>query len=641
MLASCSDKYSQRFYDTTINDSIDLLTPAEEAAFLETNFPVGVVPYLITVDSLDSSAPGVTADALFSHVSENHPEPEAFEKRGFLVVVSRHPSLIQTRAGSKINNFTRWKGIIAGPEYLDIQTTAYNDSLGYALASLSGYLEDRLPEIDSVSWWNRMQYNQAMSMISGEIEEFGYPSDSFYGNYLLKPVLRLRFWELRHLGTWWMTYFLVGLIIYLITRFLNFVVKYYTRRMGNKAVRSILLWLFTTGIGLILSLPALSSAVVLSSGRLEDMLALQGLGLKYVDIFSLSTDSFGVAAPWYLVGVLFILRLLKGMAGMSGYFTWTFVPDEYQRRSYHALKQDNAFYAAVVENLGRKGNYFEDTVSEEEFLEKPYSHAFYNTFSKEAQKAGLWAALALGFLSKAIVLAAIYLWLFPVLQGFVDYTKSIVKFNKTNPQYKVPLYLLFLFPVVLFGLVALFSLAREYSAYLLLGVLFLISSGVLLAVLTDYLTAFSSGWLLWTLALSLPVYYAVRIVMAAFQTDLKLRRMFIQYVIVTAVSFGVLLYLYVGQQQFNVRETVVELFPSTAGLFTQKHAEEARRGTITAEAVNLREGPSADYPVVAQVMKTDTFLILKEENGWWQIRLREADGYIHADYAKEVRNFLD
>lgn len=635
--SSCRNDYDEQKYELIINDSLHILTPDEKESFIETEFPVGIAPYLITVDSLDKMLPGVSADELFEQIIEIYPESKAFKKRGFLIVVSQNPSLIQTRAGAEIKNFAQWKGVIAGQEYLKIQQTAYHDSLSEALPSLFKYLQKRLPEIDSISWWNKMQYNQAMLFISSEVEEFGLPSDSFYGNYLLKPVFKLRIWELNKWGSWWFSYLIVGFAIFLLTKLLTLIIKLLLRKVSNGGLRSLINWVFVTLIGLYLSFPALSSAVVLSSGRLEDILALSASGIPFTDYFSLNTSSFNVATPWYFAVSLTLIYCLRAISGQSLYFTWSFLPEEKQQQMFSQIEKNNLFFKTMLIAMGTRGMYTEEIMSEDEFRKKPFTNAFYNNLTKQSQKAGLWGFMAIAFLSKAIVLTAIFIWIFPVISGYYQYFKSIRKFNRQYPEYKINLIYLIVPPVFIATVVAVIQGLKFIYGYLLLGLLFFLSSGVLISVLVDSYFSISNRWLLWGLTLIIPLYYIVRLMISY-----KQRKIFIRYLIVTLFSFSLLAYLYLYQPQHKVKGVVEALFPITEGILIETKVIEIKPlGVIKVDFLNVRGGPGINFEVVSQISNKDTFEIINMEEKWWHIRFKESDGYISSGYAEEISPLVD
>ena len=632
LFSSCGNHFDEKQYNLVVDDSLDIISPQEENYFHDSIFPIGIAPYLLSIDSLDQAAPGVTADELFTEIVEKHPESEAFEKRGFLIIVSKKPLLIQTRAGSEIKDHCRWKGITAGQEYIKIQQVANNDSLDKSLRMLSEYLKIRLPEIANITFWNKMQYNGIASYISGEIEEFGMPSESFYSNFLLEPVIKLRLWELETLGTWWLTYLIMAIVIFLLTKVLEFIIKRGTKRIKNQSLSWLTSFALKAILGIYLSIPALSSAVVLSSGRLEDVLALQASGIPLIDYFSLSASSYSIAAPIWLAIILYILRVMKGMAPHSDLYTASHFPDAVQKDSYNKLVDNKPHAAGFVQGMATRGRYFEEVLSEEEFIEKPYSHAFQNQFHKEATKAAMWMVAASGFLSKAVVLAAVFLWILPAIQGYITYIKAIRKFNKTTPELRINLKAIVFFPITMF----LFSIAIhyviEYSAYMLYLLLFIMSSGVFPTVLANYFFGELPTWLFWLLALSLPVYYLVKIAIAGFQTMEKLRRVFIQYAVITILSFGILTYFYFKMPDFNVGKTIIRLFPKTPGI----EQEIPMQGVIKVGVLNMRQGANLKSEVILKLSPSDTFNIIKKQEEWWEIKFNGSKGYIYSDYAKEI-----
>lgn len=636
--SSCSDKYKSTRFQPVIHDSINLTDSKQKQNFDSLNFPKGVIPVLTTINTLDSLLPGSTADSLFEAYAENDTLDGVFEERGLLILVSKSPKLIQVRAGSEYSNHLRWKGIIAGEEYLTIQQTALNDSLEFALDSLFSHLERRLPEVTDISWWDKAQYNQAAQFIGDEIEEFGLPSESFYSNAILKPVLKLRVWELNKTGTWWITYLLVALTIFLLTKIIEKIVALITEKFLNKSFRSLVTNGLSFVLGIYLSIPTLSSATVLSSGRMEDILTLQASGIPFGDFMSVSAANYGIAAPLWLIAILAVAGILKGMAPHPELLSMTNLPDKMQIKAYKNLESRNPFTAGIVKGMATKGSYFDDVLSEEEFMEKPYHHAYFNQFYKEITKAGLWSFLAFTFLSKAVVIAAIFLWIFPILEGYFKHYKVIKNFNKNFPNYKTKFCILFILPIAFFLLFYAIGLMKSYPEYIQLFISILLSSGILLsAVINNFITTLS-GWQIWVVFFSLPAYFLVRLAIALFQTDEILRKQFIKYAIVTVLSLLICVGVYFKVPEYNVQKSVTTVFPKTERLLRKQKSKEKefRKGVINGKVLNMRKAAGTNYEIEYKLTAKDTFEIINADSSWWKIRFKQKKGYIFGKYANKL-----
>jgi hypothetical protein len=638
LLNSCQNDYTKTQFSVHISDTLNILNQTEIDTIKTIRFTEGILPVILAVDSINKMTPGVSADEYFEQISDTFSLSDAFENRGFMILISKNPALIQTRCGSEISSHAQWQGITAGSEYLKIQQTSHNDSLAEALQMLKLHLESKLAGLSNISWWDKMQYNQAAAILSDEMEEFGLPSESFYGDKILQPVLKLRLWELKRFNTWWMTYLFIAVIIFMLNKLVEAGIDKYAKKIKEASIRSMVKVFVTAIVGIFLSIPALSSATILSSGRLEDILALQAFGLPFQDYLSINTSAFGAASPLWLVIIFAVVRLLKGMGEHYDLFTLSQLPDKQQRLSFAELAKRNSFISQVIELMATRGSYNEEILSREEFLQKPYYHAYFNQFNKEASKAGLWAFLALGFLSKAIVMAALFLWLLPLAEAYIKYYKAIKKFNAQHPENKIKMRLLIITPLFFGGIMFAVSILKKLTVYFLFMLLVLLSSGILMAIVLHQFYPLENSLFFWIAVLILPVYYVIRLLVASFQTMEKLTAVFKRYIIITLSSLAILIYFYYKKPQMQVYEFSTRIFPQTAELLTKHELKKKilHKGVTTAKSLNVRAGESTSHTIIGSISPADTFDIISKNKHWWHIRMKEKEGYISSKFASEL-----
>ena len=58
----------------------------------------------------------------------------------------------------------------------------------------------------------------------------------------------------------------------------------------------------------------------------------------------------------------------------------------------------------------------------------------------------------------------------------------------------------------------------------------------------------------------------------------------------------------------------------------------AQKGHVTADDVNMRKGPSKDYNSIKKVSKNTNVTLYKEYSGWWFLKCGSDYGYIKSDY---------
>ncbi|MCK4764957.1 MAG: hypothetical protein KAW12_22350 [Candidatus Aminicenantes bacterium] len=438
------------FYKPFVIDKHGIVPQEQKEWFLSRKFPRGFAFAVATVDGIEPVETGTRADEIFEETAKSLKAPNNFKERGILLVLSKNPELIQVRTGSDIKLFARSKGVCAGPKYIQIQQMALKGSLPDAFVIMTKHLITELPIATELSFWERVGYNKVSSAVLNEINEFGLPSDSFYSSMLLKPVLKLRVWELNTSGSWWITYLIIGILIYVLRQLVGLIFGSIMKHIKNRLL-VLLSVILHIGIGIFLSIPAFSSAAILSSGRMEDIIALKASGIPYVEYLGLSADNWGVSAPLLIIAILVTMRYLKGVSGEVKFLLLAHLPAEAQLRIFMALEKKDR---GSAENLKYyvTWNLFDlemEEVSDEEFMKEPFTHIYNKKSLTHLKSAGSWGFLAMVVLSKAIVVTAIYIWSIPVLKGYYDHIVAIRKFNKANTDSPFKLYTIFLFPAFL------------------------------------------------------------------------------------------------------------------------------------------------------------------------------------------------
>ena len=67
----------------------------------------------------------------------------------------------------------------------------------------------------------------------------------------------------------------------------------------------------------------------------------------------------------------------------------------------------------------------------------------------------------------------------------------------------------------------------------------------------------------------------------------------------------------------------------------------ATNGVITGETVKLREGPSLDAGLVTLLSVDNKVEVLGKEGDWYQVKYKEYEGYVYADYIDVEGEVID
>jgi len=445
-LASGCSQLAKQEFPPMILDQADLLDQQTEAWLTSFHYPRGFAFVIRSVDELPEALIGARADDLFAETAKESSEEDALENRGVFVLLSRKPALVQVRVGEKLHSLARWGGVIAGPDYIAKQSLAMNGDFDDAVRAIVPWLAQRLPETTELSRTRKLLLNDIMAEISSELEDFGLPSESFYGHYLLKPVLELRVRERIRFGSWWITYVVLGVLLLVAKWIVGAVFGVTAGGLERAALRSsrglfkgvrtasdVARILLSIGLGLLFSIPSAASALLLSGSRLEDQIALKASGVPGVERLGFEPEEYRISTGLAIVALVLILRMAKGLTGQAWLVRMAVLPEDVQREAFENLEETSPARAFVLMILGTGG---EAGVSPEDFEKAPFAHAYFSSALQDFYAALKWALLAQLFLPKPLSLAAVYFWIPPVVLGSVATLRALLQARR-SPQGEV------------------------------------------------------------------------------------------------------------------------------------------------------------------------------------------------------------
>ena len=421
LLSACSDDTEQCLYSPKVFDTGNLLSNKVKEEFLNFDYPAGIVPVLFAADSIEPIKMGAYADECFDALVDSISESKDFKRRGMLVLVSRNPELIQIRLGSRYRVYCNMTGATSGVDYLNLQKQIREKGIEETLPLFLQNTSVRIQELNALPSYKKYRINSAVSAISTCLEYIGTPSENFYGKCVLTPILKTTSLGYYVFKSWLLTFMFVCLIMTLCRWALFLVVK----RLLQKHVIG-LIWsqkIINWGLGLLFSISAAASAIILSSGRMEDAIALQAIGVPFIENFQIAAADY-VLKTSFVAAFFFVLMYALKRNIVSDIFLYSLLEPEKQQAIYHNLS--DAQKTTLV--IGHEAD-----LSKVEESSEPYSELFTSRVSqRETMTIVSLAMAALFLIPRPLIIMGIALTIYP-LAGQCAKIYHVVS-NNTLPE---------------------------------------------------------------------------------------------------------------------------------------------------------------------------------------------------------------
>lgn len=403
LLSACSDDTEQCLYSPEVFDTGNLLSNKVKEEFLNFDYPAGIVPVLFAADSIEPIKMGAYADECFDALVDSISESKDFKRRGMLVLVSRNPELIQIRLGSRYRVYCNMTGATSGVDYLNLQKQIREKGIEETLPLFLQNTSVRIQELNALPSYKKYRINSAVSAISTCLEYIGTPSENFYGKCVLTPILKTTSLGYYVFKSWLLTFMFVCLIMLLCRWALFLVVK----RLLQKHVIG-LIWsqkIINWGLGLLFSISAAASAIILSSGRMEDAIALQAIGVPFIENFQIAAVDY-VLKTSFVAAFFFVLMYALKRNIVSDIFLYSLLEPEKQQAIYHNLS--DAQKTTLV--IGHEAD-----LSKVEDSSEPYSELFTSRVSqRETMTIVSLAMAALFLIPRPLIIMGIALTIYPL-----------------------------------------------------------------------------------------------------------------------------------------------------------------------------------------------------------------------------------
>lgn len=309
VFTSCETDVTQNAYYTpkVIEDYGEIPNRVSEQ-FLNYDYPPGIVPVLVYMDSVVSPIDlGKTADKVFDEVCGKIPESNDFKNRGLLVFITKEPQLLQIRLGKAYSAYAYLTGITSGNDYLKLQLRSRNEILSDVMIAFLDNTSTRIHEYNSLGWMKKNKINDAVKIGYKLMDYSGTPSENFYGRWFLKPITKILNFTYGIMNSWLVAIFALVIFLwcikYLIIKILSFLFSKQPKRLIEKWLNFIIANIF--------SFTVIGASVVLSSGRMEDILALQALSIGNLEQLVSNISDYTIGFPASFVFILIVVVLTK------------------------------------------------------------------------------------------------------------------------------------------------------------------------------------------------------------------------------------------------------------------------------------------------------------------------------------------
>lgn len=330
-------------FDVTVNDSAHILSPKLYSYLENLQSPLGIKAVVVTTDHIAPEDMGQMADDMFDSYSEDDTYGNTFSHRGVLMLVSKNPQLIQVRVGKTYSVYCRMKGSAGGEKYLELQksvsSVGFDETAPLAIERVFADIE----ESRNLSWFRKAGLRVSFVHVEEVMDDLATPSESFLNRFYFRPFLYLVGLVKQICGNWILAFLAIA-IFYLLaknwveSRINSYIMgklrlyedspedyKLHSQYYGT--ISFVLLFL----IKLIVTVPTLSAISVLSTSRMEDILALQYAHIPSVDVVGMTTSWSNSSPHFLLIFLMLAIYYVKVLFSDNPLFFYGHLNDRVQQ----------------------------------------------------------------------------------------------------------------------------------------------------------------------------------------------------------------------------------------------------------------------------------------------------------------------
>ena len=364
VLASCSAKdNANELIDTQfaaeVIDSCHVLSPKTFTYLHNIKPPLGIKPVVVAVENIEDSEMGTYADDLFDQFCKKKYSGNTFSQRGILIVASKNPELVQVRVGATYAVYCRMRGSAAGANYLSMQKETLSRGIDEMCPiALKNVIED-IEECRQLPWYKKVSLKMSFIPIEMFMDDVATPSESFFSQFYFRPFLYIVGTVKSIFKNWILSFLFIAIVYTLLKSWIEdklnaFIIKKATKDSDDEedyfytfTIYNLIKTVIVFFVKLIITIPTLAAITVLSTSRMEDIIALRDANIPSVELMENVTHWTNSTPGIWIVLLLMITYYLKFLFCEKGIFTFGHLSDKSQQHAY----QNNKKYRLALDNL--------------------------------------------------------------------------------------------------------------------------------------------------------------------------------------------------------------------------------------------------------------------------------------------------
>ena len=364
VLASCSAKdNANELIDTQfaaeVIDSCHVLSPKTFTYLHNIKPPLGIKPVVVAVENIEDFEMGTYADDLFDQFCKKKYSGNTFSQRGILIVASKNPELVQVRVGATYAVYCRMRGSAAGANYLSMQKETLSRGIDEMCPiALKNVIED-IEECRQLPWYKKVSLKMSFIPIEMFMDDVATPSESFFSQFYFRPFLYIVGTVKSIFKNWILSFLFIAIVYTLLKSWIEdklnaFIIKKATKDSDDEedyfytfTIYNLIKTVIVFFVKLIITIPTLAAITVLSTSRMEDIIALRDANIPSVELMENVTHWTNSTPGLWIVLLLMITYYLKFLFCEKGIFTFGHLSDKSQQHAY----QNNKKYRLALDNL--------------------------------------------------------------------------------------------------------------------------------------------------------------------------------------------------------------------------------------------------------------------------------------------------
>lgn len=366
-LFSCSAKDDPNVlintqFATEIVDSCHILSPKTYSYLHNIQPPLGIKPVVVIVDSISDSQMGTFADAQFDEFCDKKYSGNSFKSRGILIVASKNPELVQVRVGKTYAAYCRMRGSAAGADYLEMQNETSSRGINEMCPIALNNVVNDIDECRQLPWYKKIALKVSFVHLEMFMDDIATPSESFFSQFYFRPFLYIVGLIRSLFGSWIFAFLFIAVFYTIIKNWIDEKLEEFIRKRAEKdshddkdladtyniysQLKNVVVFL----VKFVVTLPTLAAISLLSTARMEDIIALNYAHIPSVELISNYTKWSNTSPEFFLILIIIVVYYLKFLFCDKGLFTIGQLSDKTQ---HYFLK--NECFKHLMDNAMKLG----------------------------------------------------------------------------------------------------------------------------------------------------------------------------------------------------------------------------------------------------------------------------------------------